>query len=145
MALPTVYLGLMIVAAALYVSRHGGLAGDYVVKEGIAGTLADTGDLADAGHVLFNRWRLPDESDSRVGKVILYLGFPAFLLAALATSFVGWFSVEMNQAFPFGLSFVSYRIVIGIPLALIQWYCIGRLVDRFRETSEPTQRAARET
>lgn len=131
-ALPLAYFSLGILAATLHVSNHGGLAGDYVLTNDIAGTLADIGDLADAGQVFFNRWRVPDESDPLAGKAFVYLGLPAFLLALPAGSLLGLLSDEMNEAFPFGLSYLSYRYAIGTAMALIQWYWIGRLVERFR-------------
>ena len=122
--LPLAYSLLGIVAAVLHVSNHGGVAGDYVLTDGIWSDAIT--DQADLGQVFFNRWRLSDQSDSPIVWTFLYLGVPSFLLAKTTLWLVALVIDEMNRTFPFGLSYLSYLFSVGVLLAPIQWYWIGR-------------------
>ena len=62
-----------------------------------------------------------------------YLNIPAFAcgtwIAVLLFRIIGLIR-ELDIAFPFGLSLYSYCFLVALPLTFLQWYWIGRLVDR---------------
>jgi len=120
---------LLLVASILYLLSHGGLNGDYVF---IPGNDVVT-SMADYGQVLFNRWQFTLFEESWAVQAFFYLNIPAFAcgtwIAVLLFRLIDLIT-ELNIAFPFGLSLYSYCCLVALPLTFLQWYWIGRLVDR---------------
>ena len=121
------HTALLLSASAVYIASHGGVGGDY---EYIPGNDVVTSP-ADVGQVLFNRWHVTSEESWPV-KAFLYLNLPSFICARLMFSSAAFVVEELKRTFPFGLSFLSYIALVGLPLTFIQWYWVGRLAERLR-------------
>lgn len=132
--LPVLNACLLIVVAGLYVSSHGGIGGDYEFI-GVGNDVV--ADKADVGQVLFNRWRLEPEREPVLVQLFMYLNLPSFTVAKLVILLLGYLIDEMDQTFPFGLSYSSYVVVLGAALSFALWYWVGRLAEQFRGRQRP--------
>lgn len=117
---------LFLVALLLYLASHGGMAGDYVF---IPGNDVVT-SMADYGQVLFNRWHFTVAEEAWLVQAFFYLNIPSFACGTWTAVLLLDLIEDVNLAFPFGLSLYSYCFMAGLPLTFVQWYWIGRLVER---------------
>ena len=114
---------LLLVAAAVYVSDHGGIEGDYF----------DDGIHAVRGppsQVVFNRWRIVPKNEPLPVQVFLCLNVPSLALARLYVFLLGLLVDEMNRPSPFGLSYASYIVAISTAASFLQWYWVGWFAER---------------
>lgn len=129
-AFPLAYMVLAIVATVVHLSEHGGIRGDYVVTDAIDSDVFS--DIADLGNVFFNRWKHDDPNESVTFHLFAYLGLPGFMAAKFLVYLLGLTFEEMQRTFPFGLSYLSYIVGVGTPLAIVQWYWLGKVADQLR-------------
>ncbi len=118
---------LLAFATAAYLSDHGGFDGDYeFLDPGYYDVLTSKPGPGDA---LFSRWTFKAGEESRVVRLFLFVNLPAFVCSRLAFEIGQLGFCEMRGISPFGLSYATYIISLGLILSFLQWYLIGTLVE----------------
>ncbi len=131
--------GLFLAALFVFLADHGGVRGDY---EFVAGNDVITSP-ADVGQVFFNRWQFIQREESWIVQTFLYLNVPSFASARFMVSSLGLLVDELTRTFPYGLSFSSYIVSLGLPFTFLQWYLIGHLAERLVTRKKGASRAYR--
>jgi hypothetical protein len=108
------------VVSTAFIAEHGGWSGDIPLEEGIPDVVT-----RDDGIVLFNRWRLVIDREPLFTKAFIVANAPAFGTARLLFGVLESFFEKFQSRNPFGLSFPSYAITLGVLLSSIQWFGIG--------------------
>ena len=110
--------------AIAFVAQHGGWRGDVPFEDGIPDVV--TGD---DGLVVYNRWRLLADRESAFTKAFIIANAPAFRVAKLLIVAIESFIGEFQSPSPFGFSYPSYTITLGLLLSSVWWFGIGLGLD----------------
>lgn len=120
--LPAVNIALFAVVAVAFIMAHGGLHGD----AGLSGAGTDTVSTpSDKGLVVFNRWEFAGHQESLLTQAFLAVNVGAFLGARIILAALGAATKEFRTPYPFGLSYASYTLLLGLALSVLQWFGIG--------------------
>jgi len=69
-------------------------------------------------------------------KVIFWTEFPSFLLVTLIQR--AFFSNVSADAFLLGISTGGYRLLVIMALSFVQWYLVGKAIQRFTRRDTPS-------
>lgn len=122
--LPLTNLIFFTAVAIAFAAQHGGWRGNVPVEHGIPDTV--TGD---DGLVLYNRWSLIADREPLFTKAFIIANAPSFGVAKLLIGVLTLFIGEFQSAYPFGLSYPSYTVTLGLLLSSMQWFGIGLALD----------------
>ncbi len=84
-------------------------------------TISEPGDT---GLVFFNRWQF-SAKESLITKVFLILNIVSILGAKFILQAVAQINEQFQTPFPFGLSYASYSLMVGLAFSMLQWYGAG--------------------
>lgn len=120
--LPLTNMAFFAAVAIAFVAQHGGWRGEvpFDLENGVQDVV--TGD---DGLVVYNRWKLVADRESTFTKAFIIANAPAFGAARLLTGALESFVGEFQSSYPFGLSYPSYTITLGLLLSSVQWFGIG--------------------
>ncbi len=119
--LPLINLAFFLLVAVQFVGAHGGKTGDYDVSRFNGDTISEPGDT---GLVFFNRWQF-SAKESLITKVFLILNIVSILGAKFILQAVAQINEQFQTPFPFGLSYASYSLMVGLAFSMLQWYGAG--------------------
>lgn len=127
--LPAINVLFLVVVSVMFIVAHHGWSGDAEWHGSLNDTVASP---SDKGLVFFNRWNFNGSEESTLTKTFLFINIPAFVLARLTLRLLETFWEEFGTSQPLGLSYGSYTLILSIPLSIVQWWVIGRFIERIR-------------
>lgn len=125
--LPSINGVLLLFVAIVFICAHGGWKGD--LSSVWSNDVVSEPEMT--GAVLYNRWRLAPDKEPIVVRAFLSGNVVAFMSAKLALEVAGRMSAQFHTSYPYGVSYASYGMTMGIGLSFVQWFVIGILVEFF--------------
>jgi len=127
--LPLINGALLVLVAAVFLSSHGGLKGDSNLP-----WLDDSvSEPENIGPILFNHWRIDTHRESVLVRGFVWINVAAFYLSDLIIEPMTRISRQFRTMYPYGISFATYNVLLGLSLSFLQWYLVGILIDKMRK------------
>jgi hypothetical protein len=108
--------------------RHGGFTGN-VQYTSYGPSHSRVIDNSQSLPILFNRWMVDPQNESRPETVLGYVCWPAFKIASWMTAGLSKWVPEFRKFSPYGLTYPSYHFMLAILLSLLLWGVVGYVLD----------------
>ena len=84
-------------------------------------------------NILFNRWRLITiHQESLPVRGFIWINVPAFMCSNLILESVAIVSDEFYTPRPYGITYITYSLFMGLGFSFIQWYFLGVLIEAIK-------------